>query len=294
MSRLPGAVLALLLVGGCADSTTEEASTSYEAPTAPAPAPERAAADAGGGSPVQPAAAQLPPALPDSTLGRRLIRTADVGLVVDDVPGARRDAAMAVRRAGGFVGAENENRYGDRLEVRLTLRVPAARFDEVLAALTSDGDAVAHRNVRVEDVTEQYVDLEARLRARRAVLDRYLVLLARADDVAEILAVEARVAETQEAIEVAEGQLRALRDRVGLSTIELTISDDAPSALAGGPPFMRRVREAFAVGLAGVENLAVGIVALWPAWLILAAMGLALRALLRRRRPAAPAAPAAG
>ena len=75
MSRLSGAVLALLLVGGCADSTTEEATASYETPSAPAPppAPERAAADAaGGGAPVRPASAQLPPALPDSTLGRRL------------------------------------------------------------------------------------------------------------------------------------------------------------------------------------------------------------------------------
>jgi hypothetical protein len=128
------------------------------------------------------------------------------------------------------------------------------------------------------------VDLEARLRARRAVLDRYLQLLARADDVGEILAVETKVAETQEAIEAAEGQLRALRDRVGLSTLEVTISDGELGALAAGPPFLRRLGEAFSVGLAGVADLALGVVVLWPLWLLGAAAFFGLRPVLRRRR----------
>ncbi len=288
MSRSLSLLLALAVVAGCARSTDEAATSEYDAPSA-APAPGRVAEESAGGvAPVMPASQTIPAALPDSTLGRRLIRTADVGLVVDDVPAARREVGVLVRRAGGFIGAENEARHGDRTEVHLTLRVPAARFDATLDALTADGDAVAYRNVRVEDVTEQFVDLEARLRARRAVLDRYLQLLSRADEVGEILAVETKVAETQEAIEVADGQLRALRDRIGLSTMEVTISDGDPSVLASGPPFMRRLREAFSVGLSGLADLALGLVSLWPVWLVGAALWMWLRPFLRRRRVVAP------
>jgi len=293
MPRLPRALAALLLVAGCARSSDNVTSDAAPAPM------EESRAGAAAGAPVAPAAQALPRALPDSTLGRRLVRTADVGLVVADVPAARREVVALTRRAGGFVGTEGESRQGERTEVRLTLRIPAARFDEVLDALTAAGDDVAYRNVRVDDVTEQYVDLEARLRARRAVLDRYLVLLARADDVGEILAVEARVAETQEAIESAQGQLRSLRDRVGLSTIEVSLTDGEPWAIGGGPPFVRRLREAFATGLAGVADLALALVALWPVWLVGGLMFAMLRPWLRRRRlpantGAAPAGPGTG
>jgi hypothetical protein len=298
-------LLALALVAGCAQSdndsgytdvATEELSAAPAAPPLPSshaevelgdPGARQMALDGavgGASAPVAPAGMQLPTVLPDSALGRRLIRTGEVGLVVDDVAAARREVATAARRAGGLVSGESENRHGERTEVRLTLRIPAARFDEVLDALTADGDAVAYRNVRVEDVTEVMVDVEARLRARRAVLDRYLQILARADEVGEILAVESKVAETQEAIEAAEGQLRALRDRVGLSTLEVTISDGEAGALAGGPPFLRRLGDAFEAGLAGVADLALAVVALWPLWLVGTALFFALRPALRRRR----------
>lgn len=292
MSRSLVYVFALALVAGCARSDNDAVSADQEIisveeieQTQQYIPPARAGADAAGGAPapVVPVA-QLPTALPDSTLRRRLLRTADVGLVVDDVEAMRREVAALTRRAGGFVSAEEETRYGERTEVRFTLRVPAARFDVVLDALTADGDAVAHRNVRVEDVTEQVADLEARLRARRAVRDRYLQLLASADEVGEILAVEAKVAETQEAIEVAEGQLRTLADRVTLATLNVTVSDEAPGVLAGAEPFGRRLGEAFAAGLAGLAELALGVVVLWPVWLLGVALVLGLRPVLRRRR----------
>jgi hypothetical protein len=291
MTRISSVALALILSASGCQSASDEAGVQTES------SPPRAAAEVApdgsvGGAPVMPVAQSLPTAMPDSTLGRRLIRTADVGLMVDDVASARTDVTRIARQAGGFVGAENETRHNDRTEVHLTLRVPAGRFDAVLDAITAAGDDVAYRNVRVEDVTEQVVDLEARLRARRAILDRYLQLLARADDVGEILAVETKVAETQEAIEVAEGQLRSLRDRIGLSTIDVTISDGDVGLLADSPPFTRRLREAFAVGLAGVAEFALGLVALWPAWLIGGALFVVVRSALRRRRVAPAAAPA--
>ncbi|HLA63486.1 MAG TPA: DUF4349 domain-containing protein [Rhodothermales bacterium] len=311
MSRALTLLLALALVAGCAQSADDNAvaEASYTTEGAPAPMPpaapgmaadEARAAQGGGANTGAVGGATTPVAptgsvvrLPDSTLGRRLLRTADVGLTVDDVAASRREVATITRRVGGFVGAETENRYGERTEVQLTIRVPAARFDEVLDALTADGDAVAYRNVRVEDVTDVMVDLEARLRARRAVLDRYLQLLARADEVGEILAVEAKVAETQESIEAAEGQLRGLGDRVSLATINVTVSDGDQGAIASGPPFLRRIGDAFGDGLEGMAGLAVGLVTLWPLWLIAAALFFGLRALLRRRRVSRASIPTA-
>src|SRR5690606_33897713 len=113
-------------------------------------------------------------------------------------------------------------------------------------------------------------DLEARLRARRAVAERLTELLARADTVEEILAVQTQLAQVQEEIASAEGQLRYLRNQVALSTITLTIFEESATGVASGSPFFTRIGDAFAVGWEGVQELAVGLVALWPLWALLA------------------------
>ena len=218
---------------------------------------------------------------------RVLIRTADLRLRVRDYDDARRAVAATARRMGAFVAGEAEQRLPYEVTNTLTLRVEAARFDTLMEALAALGEEVVERRVSVADVTEQAVDLESRLRARRAVEARYVEILGRSGTIEDVLAVEARLAETREAIELAEGQLRGLRDRVALSTITLTISEESPTGITDGPGFFSRLGAAFGTGWDGLLGLVVGLVALWPLALIVPLVVWLWRRVRRLRRPTA-------
>lgn len=255
--------------GTVAHAAMDQTETAQDASgPAPAPAAAPAAATAGGRRPAP----------------RVLVRTAAMRLDVRDYDAARRAALATARRLGALVSGEDEQRMAYEVSNTLTIRVDAARFDSLLDAMAGLG-SVTSRSVAVEDVTEQAVDLDARLRARRAVEARYVEILARANSVEDVLAVEKQLAETRVEIEVADGQLRALRDRVALSTLRLTLAEQSPTGLADGPGFASRLGGAFGTGWDGLLGLLVGMVALWPL-AFLVPLGVWLWRKVRRRRPA--------
>ncbi|MCU0724650.1 MAG: DUF4349 domain-containing protein [Planctomycetes bacterium] len=111
----------------------------------------------------------------------------------------------------------------------ITIRVPAARWDEALARLPSLG-RILSRRIEAADVTDEVVDLSLRLKNARALGDRLAELLAKATTVEETLAVEKELTRIRTEIESLEGKLAVLRDRVALSTLVLTFvpAGDAP------------------------------------------------------------------
>ena len=280
MARLP--LLLALLLAACDGAPF--------APEYPASLPEPAPAEdaAAGRMPTTEVSAQ--DAAPDTTAApRRLIRRATLRLRVDDYREARAEVGTLAERFGAYVGGEQEHRYPGRIENTLTLRVEADRFEPMMEALLAVGREVNYRTVEVEDVTRQFVDLEARLGARHAVAERLTALLQRADTVEEILAVQTQLAEVQEEIEAAEGQLRILRNQVALSTITLTLFEESATGVAAGSPFLTRIGDALAMGWEGVQELAVAIVALWPVWVLAALLVPLYRRYERRRKARRPA-----
>ncbi len=253
------------------------------APSAGAPAVASPPARQPAAAPDAAADAAAPPA---PTSGRVFIRDADLRLRVDDYDAARRAALAAAQGARAVVAGEAEQRYAYSVTNTLTIRVEAARFDSLMEALAAIGEEVVERRVTVEDVTAQNTDLEARLRARRAVEARYLDILGRAGRVEDVLAVERQLAETREAIEVAEGQLRGLRDRVALSTITLTLSEESATGITDGPGFVSRLGDAFGTGWDAFLGLLVGLVALWPLAFLVPLGVWAWRTVRRKRRDA--------
>ncbi len=274
-----------LALAGCNASPDR----SMEAPSMAGEAFDRADESAPSPAPTTPAAfqADADDVAPDDPAARHLIRRATLRLRVDDYPDARAEVAALAERFDAYIGGEEERRYPGRIENTLTLRVEAARFEALMEALVALGDEVDARTVAVEDVTRQYVDLEARLAARRAVADRLTTLLARANSVTDVLAVQTQLAEVQEEIEAAEAQLRYLRNQVALSTITLTLFEESSTGVLAGPSFVSRLGRAFAAGWDGVIEVLVGVVVLWPLWVLGVAAVLLYRR-LRRRKAAAP------
>lgn len=237
------------------------------------------------------AVAPAPPPSPRATTGgaitTMLIRRGDVQVRVDSLEPAMAALHRLATSLGGTVGnvsvAAGEQQ---RRSATLELRIPAPRFDEAMGGLTPIG-RVEQSAVTAEDVSEEYVDLGARVANAKRLEQRLVELLAtRAGKLEDVLAVERELARVREEIERHEGRLRWLGARVATSTISVTVLEPAP--VLGEAPGHNVIGEAFVqawrnfVGLVAAAIASLGV--LVPAGVLLFA---AVRWWRGRRRPAA-------
>jgi hypothetical protein len=171
---------------------------------------------AAGGAPVMAGAAPSSAVHPESML----IYTAHLTLAVFQVDKGLGAVEALARSLDGYLAT--------RADTEITIRVPRAHFAEAVAAIEKQGD-VLHRQVTAQDVTDEYVDLEIRLRNARAMRDRLQELLktATAKDALEI---EKELGRVTESIERMEGRLKLLGDKIAYSTITVSFQpiDQAP------------------------------------------------------------------
>lgn len=162
---------------------------------------------------------------PDAHDAQMLVYTAHVTMAVYQVEPALDVIEDVARTMGGYLSSRNDT--------QIRIRIPRARFDEALHKIESSGD-VLHRDLSAEDVTDAFVDTEARLKNARAVRDRLQALLEKAA-VKEAIEIQRELERVTAEIEVFEGKLKLLKDRVAFSTIEVTFQARGDAALHDTP-----------------------------------------------------------
>lgn len=220
-----------------AEGAGDDGSLGYPAPMA-SPYSDDAgvgdsASEAGGGTDVTagPGGSGMP--LPElAAIGPRVVKTASITVELRKgrFDAAYRDASMVASRHGGFVHSSSSASANEARSATLVIRVASTQFDRALAELRELGEVVGE-DISGEDVSAQFVDLEARLRnweAQEAVLLR---LMAEASTIDESVKVQRNLQEVQLEIERIRGQLRLLRDQTDLGTISLTLTEGDPNAL---------------------------------------------------------------
>jgi hypothetical protein len=240
---------------------------------------------AGGAPPAPSGETQFTTAVPTTGM---VIRTGNASLEVDSLEPAIAAIRRLVGRVGGYVG-NTSLQAGDESvrSAMLELRIPADRFDEVVAGLAPVGE-VEYVNVNAEDVGEQYVDLSARAENARRLETRLTELLAeRTGKLGDVLAVERELARVREEIERLDGRMRYLRTRAEMSSLSVSVHEPGP--LVGRPgdhPIADALRQAWrnAVAFAAWTIAAMGV--LVPV-AVLVAIGLFLWRRFAPRRPAA-------
>jgi hypothetical protein len=290
--RAGAAVLTgLVLLGGCSGSDGDDAASDEGASVAAADEDVSGRAEARDGGEAQPLAVDTV-ALARQ---REVIRTGEIWLTVDRVE----DAADEIRRladdAEGFVADEGLRARDGEGEV--TVRVPAADFDDVRAGIAELGD-VTEQSVEAQDVTAEMVDVETRIESMRASVERLQGLLDGAGDVAQLAAVEGELATRETELEALLGQQRVLQDQVALATLTVHLSEDevvGPSDDAAG--FRDGLREGWATAVDTGRAVTAAVGFLLPFLPLLLVAGVALRIWSRRRAtpaapPASPAPPA--
>ena len=137
--------------------------------------------------------------------------------------------------AGGFIAEARTFESAAIPSGTVTIRIPSAQFNATVERLRKLGKVVG-ASTRGEDVTGQYTDMQARLRAATATRNQFLTVLARASNIGDILAVQDRIQAVQTQIEQLQGQISQLNDQTTLATLTITVNEPAPKAKAAIAP----------------------------------------------------------
>ncbi|MFJ7210619.1 DUF4349 domain-containing protein [Amycolatopsis sp. NPDC098790] len=172
---------------------------------------------------------------------RKLSRSARLELTATKVVDVVAQARGIAQGAGGYTGQEST---GDQ-SATLSLAVPAERLDPVLDQLSHLGSSLVKRELNTQDVTEQVVDVEARLTTQRKSVERIRALLSQATSVSDITSIEAELTSRESALESLEQQRNSLAGSVAMATVSMSIR----SVAAPAPP--SEDRSGFLGGLAG-------------------------------------------
>lgn len=218
-----GLLVVLMATGACGasgDSGTRELQSAGDNKAA-APAE----AGAGGKSAVKPADGASSAPDPGSTVAVHVIRTATLSIEVKSVPKAVAAARSAAEDAGGIVADETTERVDDTHDMsHLVLRVPQARYEEVLSGLAGSGKLLS-RTSNAKDVTGQVVDVESRIATQRASVARVRDLMDKAEKLTDVVTLEGELSSRQSDLESLLAQQASLKDRTSLATVTLELSE---------------------------------------------------------------------
>jgi hypothetical protein len=220
-----------------------------------------------------------------ATVDRKLIRTGELRIQLEDVGKAVTAAdSIAAALNGLIANTQRSQADGGYAEASMTIRVPAARFDEAMTALRALG-RVRGDNTNAEDITRSYNDLEIRLAVKRDVVTRLRALLTnRAARLSDLVEVERELGRAITELEQMEGERRFLDNQVAMSTIRATFYQPSVSGPGGFmDPVVVTLRDALRM-LGTSAAMVISALVFAAPWAIAAGIVWGLLRLFRRRR----------
>lgn len=194
---------------------------------------------------------------------RKIVRNAELQLETAKPEEAQRQIASIAESSGGFVVDSQQSmtdvRLGSRDSVAMTIRVPSHKFAGSLDDIRRTADRVISENAKGEDVTEEFIDVVARLKAQKSLEQQFMEIMKRAYSVDDALSVQSQLADVRGEIEKIEGRKRFLESLSSLSTIKIRLQ--TPAAISTSSDGINtRVNEAFSRGSDFALNFVLGLV----------------------------------
>ncbi len=271
VSPIVGGVVLVLALLGCGVSY---APLDGQPATADGPLPR----DAAPATAASDAVSNLVVATTSDGLSRKIIYTANVDLRVENFSEVPTRIVELVKRHEAFVAnSELTGITGTSRRGSWTIRVPVAQFEAFLDAAKGLGELVS-AGVQSQDVSEEYVDVEARIRNKTKEEERLIKLLEeRPGELKDVLAIERELSRVREETERMQGRMRVLTDQTTLTTVQLVVQEFRKYTPREAPAFGQRVKRSFRESVRDVrrtgETAAVGLAGLAP-WLPFWMLGL--------------------
>lgn len=163
-----------------------------------------------------------------SPTNRKIIHRAELQLNVKNLENTQLAIEKKVGEYGGYIVVSNVYRESEEsISAQLTVRIPEKHFQKFLTDAEGEAAEVLNRNVTGEDVTEQYIDLESRVKSKRTVEERLLEFMGKAEKTEDLLKISSDLSKVQEEIELIVGKMKYLENQTSFSTIEIAMYENS-------------------------------------------------------------------
>ncbi|MDD4562314.1 MAG: DUF4349 domain-containing protein [Syntrophomonadaceae bacterium] len=161
---------------------------------------------------------------------RKIIQNADLTLQVKDVPATVDQISLLSTQLGGYVVNSRQHRYEDKISASISVKVPADKLTSMVETI-SDYGQLSDKTISTDDVTEEYYDAEARLKALEAKETRLLALFDKANTITDIVNIEKELGAVRGDIEVIKGRLKYLTNATSFSTVNVALEQGLSGTL---------------------------------------------------------------
>ncbi|MFA4823569.1 MAG: DUF4349 domain-containing protein [Methanoregula sp.] len=226
-----------------------------------------------------------------SVIETKIIKTASLTLEVKDIPGAVDALKNIAAQKGGYLSSTNiQKGYNNRLTGSVVIRIPQAEFENALSGVEAIG-TVKSISTQGQDVTEEYVDVQAQITSYQNQLAQYNAIMKQSTKIEDIIKVQEQIDRVQTELNRLEGRLKYLNSRIDLSTITVSLQEPEPVGGDTGHDFISVINEGIAAFLGMIDAIIIIFLALLPL-IILGGIGYGIYRWKKGKKPApVPAEP---
>lgn len=209
-------------------------------------------------------------------IDRKIIKEGFIQFQTSNLEKTKSSIVTAVNQLKGYISKENVSTYSDNVEHQLVIRIPAEKFDELLKIISASAQ-IESQTVEVKDVTEEYIDVDARINTKKELQAKYNELLKQTNRVDEILNIQKEIADLQEDLESVEGRMKYLNDQIKYSTLTVTYYEKSATSFG----FIQKIVPAVKDGWNGLLGF---IILLFRLWAFLIIIGLIVFFVVRNKK----------
>lgn len=202
---------------------------------------------------------------PTGSSDRKLIKDGEISMEVKNLDQSREELTKLISQYKAYISNETQAEYDNRKVFSFSIKIPVNQYETFCESVSGLAVNIERKNLNAFDVTEEFVDTEARISAKKTLEKRYLELLSKAKNVDEMLAIERELAKVREEIEAMGGRIKFLQNQSSLSTLKLTMYQISIKSTS----FMRTAGQALAGGWLAVVKFALFLLRIWPFILVL-------------------------
>ena len=200
----------------------------------------------------------------DTNVQRMLTKEGNLSWETSNVDKTHASIVAQAKKSNAYISSDNRFRDEYQMTNKMSIRIPSNQFDNFISSMENDVNNFDEKRIEVIDVTEEYIDVSARMKTKKELELHYYDLLKQTKNVTEILQVEEQLNIVRSEIESAEGRLKYLKDKVNMSTIHLSFYETT-SAPVG---FFGQIGKSFVAGWKGMLYFILGLITAWPIVLI--------------------------
>jgi len=214
---------------------------------------------------------------------QKIIKTASLSFETQDLEATHQRVLTVTKELNGFISTDNSGKNYNEHFRNVTVRIPTVNFQKFIDDISEGVSFFDQKDISRRDVSEEFIDLSARLKAKKELEKRYLELLGQAKNVKEMLEIERELSNIREEIEAKQGRLNYLQDQVSMSTVNIRfykVSHETGVTVSYG----QKMKNAISGGWDGISVFFIGLLYLWPLFLIILLLIFVLRRWIKRSK----------